>query len=116
MSDLVGKPKDRFSHNEAQIISISDDDPMVEHARWYPRCEYINKLKGTHFVQAVLRRHREHVRIYRKVPKFWDTINLCCNLPKIQAKRPNFRLFCQNGAQGIANSEEPDQTAPLGAV
>ena len=22
-----------------------------------------------------------------KVPKFWDTINLCCNLPKIQTKR-----------------------------
>ena len=26
------------------------------------------------------------------------------------------RLFCQNGAKGIANSEDPDQTAPLGAV
>ena len=25
-------------------------------------------------------------------------------------------LFCQNGAKGIANSEELDQTAPLGAV
>ena len=27
-----------------------------------------------------------------------------------------FRVFCQNGANGIANSEDPDQTAPLGAV
>ena len=53
---------------------------------------------------------------YRKVPKFWDTRNLCCNLPKIQAERPNQRVFCQNGANGIANSEDPDQTAPLGAV
>ena len=25
-------------------------------------------------------------------------------------------LFCQNGEMGIANSEDPDQTAPLGAV
>ena len=25
-------------------------------------------------------------------------------------------LFCRNGAKGIANSEDPDQTAPLGAV
>ena len=26
------------------------------------------------------------------------------------------RPFCQNDANGIANSEDPDQTAPLGAV
>ena len=24
--------------------------------------------------------------------------------------------FCQNGANGIANNEDPDQTAPLGEV
>ena len=23
---------------------------------------------------------------YRKVPKFWDAINLCCNPPKIQTE------------------------------
>ena len=40
--------------------------------------------------------------------------NLCCNLSKIQTKRPNL-VFCQNDANGIANSEDPDQTAPLGA-
>ena len=54
--------------------------------------------------------------MYRKVPKFLDPRNLCCNLPKIQTKRPNLRVFCQSGANGIANSEDPDQTAPLGAV
>ena len=53
---------------------------------------------------------------YRTVPKFSDTKNFCCKLPKIQTKRLNLRLFCQNGAKGIANSEDPDQTAPLGAV
>ena len=26
------------------------------------------------------------------------------------------RVYCQNGANGIANSEDPDQTAPVGAV
>ena len=26
------------------------------------------------------------------------------------------RVFCQKDANGIANSEDPDQTAPLGAV
>ena len=53
---------------------------------------------------------------YRKVPKFWDARNLCCYLPKIQTKMPHLREFHQKGANGIANSEDPDQTAPLGAI
>ena len=53
---------------------------------------------------------------YRKVPKFLDTKKLCCNRPKNQTKRPNLRVFCQKDANGIANSEDPDQTAPRGAV
>ena len=55
-------------------------------------------------------------QIYRKVLKFSDTRKLCCNLPKIQEKRPNLRVFYQKDADGLANSEDPDQTAPLGAV
>ena len=43
----------------------------------------------------------------------WDARNLCCNPPKIQTKRLNLREFYQNGANGIVNSEDPDQTAPL---
>ena len=53
---------------------------------------------------------------YRKVPKLSDTRKLCCNLTKIQTKMPNLRLFCQKDANGKANSEDPDQTAPRGAV
>ena len=54
---------------------------------------------------------------YRKVPKFSDARNLCCNLPKIQKKnaKPEY-IFCQKHVNGIANSEDPNQTAPLGAV
>ena len=55
-------------------------------------------------------------RNYRKVPKFWDARNLCFNLPKIQTKRTSLKVVYQNHANGIANSEDPDQTAPLGAV
>ena len=40
--------------------------------------------------------------------------NFCCNLPKIQTKRPNLLIFRLEDANGIANSEDPDQTAPLG--
>ena len=53
---------------------------------------------------------------YCKVPKFSDARKLCCNLPKIQETRPNLRVFCQKDANGIKNSEDPDQTAPLEAV
>ena len=52
---------------------------------------------------------------YRKVPKFSDARKLCCNL-KVQTKRANLRVFRQKDAKGIANSEDPDQTAPLAAV
>ena len=43
---------------------------------------------------------------YRKGPKFSNAIKLCCNLPKIETKRPNLRVFRQKNANGIANSED----------
>ena len=55
-------------------------------------------------------------QMYRKVHKFSVPRKLCSNLSKIQTKRPNLRVFCQKDANGIANGEDPDQTAPLGAV
>ena len=52
----------------------------------------------------------------------WNTIKFnfrtpenWCNLPKIQGKRPNLCIFLRKEANGIANSADPDQTAPLGA-
>ena len=44
---------------------------------------------------------------YHIVPKFSDARKHCCNLPKIQTKRPNLRVFPQKDANGIANSEDP---------
>ena len=38
------------------------------------------------------------VSSYRKVPKFSDARKLCCNLPKIQTKSPNLRVFRQKDA------------------
>ena len=46
---------------------------------------------------------------YRKVPKCSNARN-CCNLPKIQTKRPNLKVFCQKHANGIANSEDPESS------
>ena len=47
--------------------------------------------------------------MYRKVPKFSDARKLCCNLPTM---RQNLSVFRQKDANGIANSEDPNQTAP----
>ena len=53
---------------------------------------------------------------YRKVPIFLDAKKHCCNRPKIPTKRPNLWDFHQKDANGKANSEDPDQNAPLLAV
>ena len=41
---------------------------------------------------------------YCKIPKFPDARKFCCNLPRIQTKRPNHRVFPQKDAPGTANS------------
>ena len=51
---------------------------------------------------------------YRKVPKFWDTRKLCCNHPKTGKKWFYHVVMHPNDAGTIANSEDPDQTAPVG--
>ena len=48
-----------------------------------------------------------------KAPKFLDSGKLCCNLPKIQTKRPDLRVFHQKDANGIANNEDPARTAAV---
>ena len=53
---------------------------------------------------------------YCKSTKFSDAHNVCCNSPKIQTKKPFDREICVKGVDGIANSVDPDQTAPRGAV
>ena len=50
---------------------------------------------------------------YRKVPKFSDARKLCCKLSKIQTKRFYPGVIPRKDANRKANSEDPDQTAPL---
>ena len=49
-----------------------------------------------------------------KTLKISDARKLSCNTPEFQIKGPNLRVFLQKDANGIANSEDPDQTSPLG--
>ena len=52
--------------------------------------------------------------IYRKFPKYSDTQKICCNHSKIWTMWLYYRVMSPNDADGMANSVDPDQTAPLG--
>ena len=51
---------------------------------------------------------------YRKVPKFSDNIRLYCKHSTIQTQRVCHGVKPWKVANRITNSEDPDQTAPLG--
>ena len=49
-------------------------------------------------------------------PKFSDTQKICCNHSKVWTMWLYHRVMNPNDADGMANSVDPDQTAPLAAV
>ena len=49
--------------------------------------------------------------IYRNFPKYRDTQKICCNHSKIWTMWLYHRVMSPNGADGMANSVDPDQTA-----
>ena len=49
---------------------------------------------------------------YRKFPKYSDTQIICCNHSKIWTIWLCHRVMSPNDADGMANSVDPDQTAP----
>ena len=54
-----------------------------------------------------------HITVYRKSPKFSDANNIAVITLK---NWPYSREMPPKDAYEIANSEDPDQTAPIGAV
>ena len=78
--------------------------------------EAIEKLKsGTRFNEVASTYSEDKARSGVRTVKllnFRKPENFC-NLPKIHTNRQSFRVFCQKDAAGIANSEDPDQTAPF---
>ena len=54
--------------------------------------------------------------IYRNAPKYSDTQNICCNHSEVWTMWLYHRVMSPNDADGMANSVDPDQTAPLGPV
>ena len=53
---------------------------------------------------------------YCKFPKYLDTEKICCNHSKIWTVWLYHTVMSPNDADGMANSIDPDQTAPQGAV
>ena len=53
---------------------------------------------------------------YRKNSKNWDTWNNYHNCPTIGTVGFYSAVLCSKDANGITNREDPDQTAPWGAV
>ena len=49
---------------------------------------------------------------YRKFPKYSDTQIICCNHSKIWTMWLYHRVMSPNDENGMANSVDPDQTAP----
>ena len=35
------------------------DEPLIEHARWFPKCPYIRQLKGQRFIEEVRERYKD---------------------------------------------------------
>ena len=55
-------------------------------------------------------------KVYRKNPKNWDTQKSCCNHPKIWTTWLFWRVMHPKDTAGIANSVDPDQTAPRSSL
>ena len=53
---------------------------------------------------------------YRKFPKYSDTQNICCNHSKIWTMWLYHRVMSPKDADGMANSVDPDQTAPRSSL
>ena len=54
--------------------------------------------------------------IYRKTPKNSDTQKFCGNHPKCSTRWPFHKVMGPKAVDGMANSVDPDLTAPLGTV
>ena len=81
---------------------------------WMVRRE--NKLRVFFFFDVRNFRTFTILYIYCKHWKDSDTWKICCNHSKIWTMWLYHSVMSPNDADGMANSADPDQTAPLGAV
>ena len=75
-----------------------------------------NKNEGKKVKETALLSQNKIYSTYRKFPKYSDNQNICCNHSKIWTMWLYHRVMSPKDADGMANSVDPDQTAPLEAV
>ncbi|XP_053312472.1 baculoviral IAP repeat-containing protein 2 [Spea bombifrons] len=68
----------------------SGDDPWVEHAKWFPRCEYLLQIKGQRFVQE----------IQEKYPHLLDQLLSASDIQNSETQHPPIiRLGVESSAE-----------------
>ena len=88
------------------MLKVTAEGPLVETQTRDPLSKV---LTTTPMKCKVVKNGDSDVQINHKIPKFLAARKHCCNKPNIQT---NLRVFLLKDANGIANSEDPDQTAP----
>ena len=84
---------------------------------WAHNCIYISALQTNALKFSILNfvyvfPDSNSVLDYRKFPKYSDTQNICCNHSKSWTMWLYHRVMSPNDAGEMANSVDPDQTAP----
>ena len=79
----------------------------------FSRSIKLNEVRQTKHIWSF---HLLFVLIYRKNPKISDTRKFAVITLKVEQDGLFIRVMHPKDAEGIANSVDPDQTAPLGAV
>ena len=82
----------------------------------YKACLYQEAMKVACQIDNPEKQAEVAILTYRKVTKFSNTRKLCCYLPKFKQTGQTLRYFVKKCKWKIVNSEDPDQTAPLGVV
>lgn len=61
-----------------------NDDPWVEHARWFPQCQYVRLAKGDQFVRDV-KEGRAHTALLMETPAVLAVLSEGHSVEKVQA-------------------------------
>jgi hypothetical protein len=55
------------------------DEPIVEHARWFPKCPYIRQLKGADFIEKIRNGYKDMDNgfkgVFNDTPQYYNVVN-----------------------------------------
>ena len=87
------------------------------HPATFPSSVILRKCPNPILVHSLMNRIKLYViQDYHKTPKNSDTYKICCSHPKIWTSWLYRWVMLSIDADRMANSVDPEQTAPVGAV